>query len=248
MKRTQYGAKANGSEKTTWVDDWARGARFCTSLALTVLQAAGVGVVLTGAAMAGIGAVNHKSAEKRDAEVQLTAFVQEKKPDPVLLVDLDGDGLVDLANPTTGQLRALDAYGEGRFGASRDSGARTHAGTDFVAAPGSPVLAPIGGMITKIGHAYDGDTGLRFVEITMPESGVAARVFYVDPIVAVGAAVGAGASIGVAQDLTGRYPHGMTNHVHVEIVDGAGVHVDPAKVLPVAPTRSAAVRNHLPRG
>jgi hypothetical protein len=37
------------------------------------------------------------------------------------------------------------------------------------------------GYVTKIGYAYAGDTGLKFVEITNPALGYVARAFYVTP-------------------------------------------------------------------
>lgn len=159
-------------------------------------------------------------------------------PEPVLLTrlvwegaDLDGDGRADFANPTGHDARGHDAYGDGEFGASRDGGSRRHEGVDYRAKPGQPVRAPISGYVTKIGYAYPGDLSLKFVEITNPALKVAARVFYVDPKVEEGQTVQIGHPIGTAHSLQQRYPGGMTNHVHLELVDRRGRHIDAQDVL-----------------
>ncbi|MBI1199056.1 MAG: peptidoglycan DD-metalloendopeptidase family protein [Phenylobacterium sp.] len=145
--------------------------------------------------------------------------------------DLDGDGVADFANPTGHAPRGHDAYGDGEFGASRDGGARRHEGVDYAARAGQLVRAPISGFVTKIGFAYPGDTTLKFVEITNPALKVAARVFYVDPKVEEGAAVLMGRPIGVAHSLQRKYPAGMTDHVHLELIDRRGAHFDAERVL-----------------
>jgi len=159
--------------------------------------------------------------------------------------DLDGDGRADFANPTGHEPRGHDAYGEGEFGASRDGGARRHEGVDFRADAGQPVEAPISGYVTKIGYAYPGDESLQFVEITNPALHYQARVFYVNPKVEVGQAVAVGAPIGTAHSLQKRYPGGMTNHVHLELMNQGGARVDAARMItaelePVAQTSAAA--------
>ncbi len=145
--------------------------------------------------------------------------------------DVDGDGRADFANPTGQEPRGHDAYGEGEFGASRDGGLRRHEGVDFVARAGQPVRAPISGYVTKIGYAYSGDQTLKFVEITNPALNYAARVFYVKPNVQVGDAVAVGRPIGAARSLQRKYPGGMTNHVHLELIDRAGRRIDVTDVL-----------------
>jgi len=145
--------------------------------------------------------------------------------------DVDGDGQADFANPTGKGERGVDAYGEGRFGASRDSGSRRHEGADFMAEAGQTVKAPISGYVTKIGYAYAGDQNLRFVEITNPALRYVARVFYVDPSVAEGDTVAIGDAIGRTHSLQRKYPGGMTDHVHLEIIDTSGARIDPKLVL-----------------
>ncbi|THD61892.1 MAG: M23 family peptidase [Phenylobacterium sp.] len=140
-------------------------------------------------------------------------------------VDLDGDGQPDVANPTGHAPRGADAYGEGAFHASRDGGTREHEGVDYVATAGQAVTAPISGFVSKIGYAYPDDQTLKFVEIDNPALHLTARVFYVDPKVAVGDPVAIGHPIGVAHTLQARYPLGITDHVHLEIAE-AGRKVD----------------------
>jgi len=145
--------------------------------------------------------------------------------------DIDGDGQPDFANPTGKGVRTTDAYGCGDFGASRDGGSRRHEGVDFMADPDQSVAAPISGYVTKIGFAYPGDSQLKFVEITNPALRYAARVFYVDPHVEVGQTVRIGQPIGAHHTLEQKYPGGMTDHVHLEIIDNIGERVDATRLI-----------------
>jgi murein DD-endopeptidase MepM/ murein hydrolase activator NlpD len=156
--------------------------------------------------------------------------------------DVDGDGQPDFANPTGKGLRRTDAYGCGEFGAPRDGGERRHEGVDFIADPGQPVVAPISGYVTRIGYAYPGDSTLKFVEIANPALRYEARVFYVDPAVTVGEAVRLGAVIGTHHTLERKYPGGMTDHVHLEIIAPHGVHIDAAQVIAARYEAVPAVR------
>jgi murein DD-endopeptidase MepM/ murein hydrolase activator NlpD len=146
-------------------------------------------------------------------------------------VDLDGDGRADVADPTGREPRDTDAYGEGRFHARRDGGSRLHEGVDYVAEAGQAVDAPISGYVTKIGYAYPGDQTLKFVEIENPALHLQARVFYVDPDVAVGEAVAVGSPIGRAHTLQKKYPGGIVDHVHLEIADRSGRKIDAATLI-----------------
>lgn len=145
--------------------------------------------------------------------------------------DVDGDGAADFVNPTGQAPRTHDAYGFGAFGASRDGGARQHEGVDFIAQAGQPVAAPISGYVTKIGMAYADDRDLQFVEITNRAIGYVARVFYVNPAVEVGEAVRLGQTIGEAHGLQERYPGGMTDHVHLELMGPDQKRMDATAVL-----------------
>jgi murein DD-endopeptidase MepM/ murein hydrolase activator NlpD len=130
--------------------------------------------------------------------------------------DIDGDGAADFANPTGAAPRGHDDFGDGEFGASRDGGSRQHEGVDYAATADQPVQAPISGYVTKIGYAYAG-SDLKFVEITNPALGYAARAFYVSPEVEIGQTVRLGEAIGKVASLQRRYP-GITDHVHLEIL------------------------------
>ncbi|MFN3463300.1 MAG: peptidoglycan DD-metalloendopeptidase family protein [Terricaulis sp.] len=146
----------------------------------------------------------------------------------------------DLANPTGHAVRGEDVYGAGAFGASRGGGARRHRGADYVAEPGEVVRAPITGIVQRIGFAYRGDERYRYVELTSEDQTRDVRVLYVGPLVQLGAVVRAGEPIGRAQDLSRRYPRGITNHVHVEMREN-GALADPANLLPAAPAEHAEI-------
>jgi peptidoglycan LD-endopeptidase LytH len=162
-------------------------------------------------------------------------------------VDTDGDGFADIANPVEGGTRGEDSYGSGAFGSLRDGGKRRHQGVDYVAAPGHAVTAPIAGKVIRIGYAYNKDSRLQFIEIANIETGYSAKVLYVTPDVAVGATLAAGEKIGTVQDLSRKYPAGITNHVHVEVRDPTGVTLDASMILPQEPVMQAASRVPRPR-
>ena len=144
--------------------------------------------------------------------------------------DIDGDGAPDFANPTGGVPRGHDEFGDGQFGARRDGGAREHEGVDYVAKAGQDVAAPISGYVTKIGYAYAGSSDLKFVEISNPALGYVARAFYVTPGVEVGQTVRLGEIIGRDQSLQKHYP-GITNHVHLEVMQPGGERVNAAQLI-----------------
>jgi murein DD-endopeptidase MepM/ murein hydrolase activator NlpD len=145
--------------------------------------------------------------------------------------DLDGDGQPDVADPTGQAPRGTDAYGEGRFHARRDGGERAHEGVDYVAKAGQPVEAPISGYVSHIGFAYPDDQTLKYVEIENPALKLTARVFYVDPDVSEGQTVEVGRDIGHAHTLQRRYRGGITDHVHLELIDRRGRHLDAEKLI-----------------
>nr|WP_295108325.1 M23 family metallopeptidase [uncultured Caulobacter sp.] len=169
--------------------------------------------------------------------VKLLAGVAPAKPQapPVMELvwkgaDIDGDGASDFANPTGAAPRGHDDFGDGVFGARRDGGSRAHEGVDYVAQAGQVVHAPMSGYVTKIGYAYAGDTGLKFVEITNPALGYAARAFYVTPGVELGQTVRLGDPIGKVASLQSHYP-GITDHVHLEILAPGGDRVNAAGLI-----------------
>lgn len=204
---------------------------------LAILTIAGL-VAATAAAAAPLKHSDSRAAAVSAVQAALGVAQAEAaaEPAPEMRVvwsgaDLDGDGRGDFVNPTGHAPRQHDAYGEGEFGARRDGGARRHEGVDYVARPGQLVKAPISGYVTKIGYAYPGETRLQFVEITNPALKVAARVFYVTPAVEVGQPVAMGRPIGMARSLQDKYPGGMTDHVHLEIIDRRGVRLDAERII-----------------
>ncbi len=179
-----------------------------------------------------------------DASASLSAAPAAQPMLAAQTLDVDFDGVADLSTPVDGGVRGRDVYGRGSFGASRDGGRRRHHGADFAAEPGADVLAPIAGEVTLVGAAYERTSGYNFVEIRDPRLQLSARVFYVAPGVHVGQSVAAGEVIGAAQDLSRRYPRGITNHVHVELRNRHRELLDPARTLPAADYDQPAEANY----
>ena len=115
--------------------------------------------------------------------------------------------------PARHGVREGDAWGDGRFGASR--GDRLHKGVDFLATEGERISAPCDGVVRRIGQCYVDTDEYKLIEIHA--AGALVRVFYVTPGVAPGDAVSIGDTIGHAQDISRRYAPGMHNHVHLEV-------------------------------
>lgn len=213
-------------------------------------------VILSIAGMVAAGAAAASPLSQPDIRAgviqkAVTVIAQDRSAEasaPLELVwqgrDVDGDGRDDFCNPTGREARGHDAYGEGEFGARRDGGSRRHEGVDFMARAGQAVAAPISGYVSKIGYAYAGDQTLKFIEITNPALRYAARVFYVNPKVQIGDAVAIGKTIGTAHSLQRKYPGGMTDHVHLEIIDKAGDRIDAGKVIVAAYQRPDADEAH----
>ena len=192
-------------------------------------------VTTTAAAAAPLSLPEGRASLATAVERAVETVSPSAPPAPQQLVwegaDVDGDGRADFANPTGREPRTHDAYGDGEFGARRDGGSRRHEGVDYMARAGQDVDAPISGYVTKIGYAYAGDANLKFVEITNPALNYAARVFYVAPSVQVGDAVAMGRPIGTAHSLQRKYPGGMTDHVHLEILDRRGARIDATRMI-----------------
>jgi murein DD-endopeptidase MepM/ murein hydrolase activator NlpD len=204
--------------------------------AFTVVALGGADGALRAGANA---ALAHLGLESESiAQSTLPSEASAAATEMIWTIDVDNDGIADFSNPTHGGVRGIDAFGSGNFGAVRDAGKRRHHGVDYVSEPGAEVLAPLSGKVTRIGFAYSGREDLQYVELVNPETQVSARVLYVGPTVAEGDLVSAGDALGVAQDLTGRYP-GITNHVHVEMRDAQRRWLDASEQLPSAPVLEA---------
>ena len=102
--------------------------------------------------------------------------------------------------------------------------ANTAASRGFELESTGPLFVPR--LSYSIGYAYADDSALKFVEISNPALHYTARVFYIDPQVQVGQAVALGQPIGVHHTLEQKYPGGMTDHVHLEIIDNRGERID----------------------
>lgn len=131
--------------------------------------------------------------------------------------------------------RGVDAWGAGTWGASRTSSGRkgkegkhNHYALDFAVWPGSLILSPVAGTVTKLGYPYADDLYFRYVEITEGGENLRHRFFYVGPTVGLGDRVVQGQSIGFAQSLLKRYPD-ITPHIHYEIKDTDGKYRKPFK-------------------
>jgi murein DD-endopeptidase MepM/ murein hydrolase activator NlpD len=209
-----------------------------TAKKLAPLARGALGLALVFAPMVVAAMENPHKAPKGPSPVmqRLLAEMAAKPQKPVRkeLVwsgsDIDGDGAPDFANPTGGAPRGHDEFGDGQFGARRDGGAREHEGVDYVARAGQDVQAPISGYVTKIGYAYAGSSDLKFVEISNPALGYVARAFYVTPGVELGQTVRLGETIGRVESLQKHYP-GITNHVHLEVMEPGGERVNAAELI-----------------
>jgi murein DD-endopeptidase MepM/ murein hydrolase activator NlpD len=118
-----------------------------------------------------------------------------------------------------------DPAGRGTYQASR--GARKHKGSDYLALPGEPVYSPISGKVVRTVRAY-ADTS-KYTGIVVQGKQVRLKMLYLQPIAEVGEYVGRGDQVGIAQDVSERYPNqGMKAHIHYEVE-----HMDIELLLPV---------------
>ena len=120
-----------------------------------------------------------------------------------------------MLNPTGGTVRN-DSGGYGYWQASR--GVKVHEGADFTLpeGPGQLVISPIGGVIERIAYPYS-DTK-EYSGVLIVGSDIWVKIFYIKPFVAfIGQRVSMGEPIGIAQDISKRYP-GILPHIHLEVV------------------------------
>ncbi len=140
-------------------------------------------------------------------------------------------------------VRRQDSYGEGHFGAQRSKLVKgdivyyEHEAIDYCCYPGTKVLAPVSGIVTKLGYPYGDDLAFRYVEVTAIDA-LRYRTFYIEPSVKLGEAVMMGETIiGVSQRLGERYPandrhkYPITEHIHFEIRNKAGDYFNPDEVM-----------------
>ncbi|MDE0035306.1 MAG: M23 family metallopeptidase, partial [Deltaproteobacteria bacterium] len=148
---------------------------------------------------------------------------------------------------TEPRVREKDGYGVGDFLAPRALtdkagnvvGTRYHGGVDYVAKPGEPIFSPVNGKVIRVTNAYKKDNhGLK--AIVIEQSGYEFRVLYVEPRpeLKVGSSVTGGTRIGTAQNLSTKFKQGMTNHVHLTIIDSSGKRVAPSRKMVIKPRKS----------
>lgn len=133
----------------------------------------------------------------------------------------------------SGRVR-VDLMGDGHFDARRRSGGKVygHRGLDTVVVPGQWVVAPVGGLLSRIGICY-ADDEYRKISIVCDQPWTV-EVLYLDPLPClVGVPVIQGQVIGRAQDITLRGLYrvgGMQPHLHTEVRHGIML-VDPQTLM-----------------
>lgn len=114
-------------------------------------------------------------------------------------------------HPLKGGTTIDPASGGRQFGAARDSGSRLHAGVDFIAPAGRPVLAMTDGQVVRISEFYQ---GTKAVEVKNTD-GTVVRYCEIAPSVSVGSKVYKGEQIGtVMRSYTG------SQMLHLEVYRG----------------------------
>jgi len=146
--------------------------------------------------------------------------------DPINLIDQLGLW----QNPTGGGIRS-DIYGQGHYRASRDGGARTHAGVDYTGEIGGAVVAPLSGTIENLPSHTARITGRVDGEV------FSCRIKHFDSTVSNGSYVAEGQQIGALIDPVVEYPSmpDMTPHAHTELYrinNGRAQNVNPTNYIP----------------
>ncbi len=100
------------------------------------------------------------------------------------------------------------------FGASRSGGGRLHAGDDWHAPAGSPLVASIGGRVVYIGNDTNAGGYGHFVDVLGSDGNVIRYAPHAAVTAKVGQQVAAGEQIGVI----GSAPGGGHPHLHMEVI------------------------------
>jgi len=123
-------------------------------------------------------------------------------------------------SPVPGPVVRNDGWGQGHFGAPR--GSKKHDGTDLVVIPGQPIYSMIDGTVEKYERPYLHDP--RWSGIQIANAQLRVEIWYMDPVYApIDKFVQAGELIGVAQDISIKYPptekipHVMMPHIHLRV-------------------------------
>jgi len=114
----------------------------------------------------------------------------------------------------TGKGIRNDSEGLGHYGASR--GTRRHKGTDYLALPGQPIVAPFDMVLSRYSNPstkFPLESGIKWK--TPSGSG---KMFYFVPIAElIGTFVTKAQVIGIAIDLTLYYGPNIDSHIHFQI-------------------------------
>ena len=142
---------------------------------------------------------------------------------------------VQVVSPTgSDEVRTRDNFGIGSFLAPRaipgsdgkKAGTRYHGGVDFVSTPGQDIFSPVNGKVIRITNAY-ASNNQDLKAIVIGDQGYEYKVLYTKPSVKKDDFVLRGQKIGAAQDLSEKFGTGMTNHVHLSVIDPDGKRVSP---------------------
>lgn len=121
-----------------------------------------------------------------------------------------------MISPTGLGVRALDKWGDGRYGAPR--GGRRHKGVDFICIPNQEIVSPINGLFIRLKFPYANPVnGILFGGVLLRGSNFDVTMFYFEPIKGkIAMPVKKGEVLGLAQDLRIKYD-GITPHIHLQI-------------------------------
>jgi len=119
-----------------------------------------------------------------------------------------------MISPTGKGIRERDEWGSGEFGAPRGQD-KLHDGTDFICTPGQSIFSPISGLLVREARPY---ANSNYSGVLLHNDNIDVMIFYLIPdTVLVGKWCVKGHVIGVAQDISEKYPN-MIPHVHLRIV------------------------------
>ncbi|XP_067879985.1 leukocyte cell derived chemotaxin 2, tandem duplicate 1 [Heterodontus francisci] len=122
-------------------------------------------------------------------------------------------GKLCAGNPTN-NVRGIDSYGSGAYGAPR--GSRKHLGVDVVCSDGSTVYAPFRGTLVRRANPYRNNNAINN-GVLLEGSGYCVKIFYISPDRYSGS-VSKGERIGTLLNMQSVYP-GITSHVHIQMCD-----------------------------
>lgn len=116
-----------------------------------------------------------------------------------------------------------DSGGSGYFGASRVKnikGIKTrykHEGVDYLVTPGMEIYSPVTGRIKRLAYPY---ADKSYEGIVLEAKRLSLKIFYIKVHQElVGRIVQLGQNIGIAQDISKRYPeYNIKPHIHVQVI------------------------------